>query len=50
MSFKIPNTAPKCSGSFFLKAPIRPLLKQTKAKTRISLTSAEIISMLNIKY
>ena len=28
MSFKILNIAVKCSRSFFLKSPIRPLLKQ----------------------
>ena len=46
--FKIPNIAVKCSRCFFLKAPIQPLLKRIKARTRIFL--AKVISMPNMKY
>ena len=46
MSFKILNIVVKCSRSFFRKAPIRPLLKRTKARTGIFLTSPEIITIL----
>ena len=49
MSFKILNMAEKCSGSFFLKAPIRHLLKRTKASMGICLTPAEMISMVKLK-
>ena len=49
MSFKIPNIAGKSSRIFFLKAPIRTLLKRTKAGTGTFLTSTETISMLKYK-
>ena len=45
MSFKILNIAVKCSRSFFLKSPIRPLLKQNLtrfcAEYKILNTSAD---------
>ena len=40
MPFKILNKAVKCSRNVFLKAPIQPLLRQTKARTDIFLASA----------
>ena len=49
LSFKILNVAVKCSRRFFLKAPIRPLLKLMNARTDSFLASAEIISMLKYK-
>ena len=48
MSLKIANIAVKYSRSFFVKTPIQPLLKRTKARTGIFLASAVIISLPDI--
>ena len=53
MSFKIPNIAVKCSRSFFLKAPTRPLKRNFsrpsnfRAEYRILNTSADQGTLYN---